>query len=272
MANEPIRTMDGLGPEDMAIPEIKLIQNVGGSEAKESGAKPGDFYCTVTGEIIKNSPGFDIIVVDIRKQRTYWGRTEIEDEPPVCASLDARVNMQGESCDQCPYEARSDTPWTLSIAERRQKCLPSYTILAIDIRNQLPILMRAAGISTQTVRELLTSLRLNKQLKGEYYRANIHVTSQTRKTASGDAFVLILRTTGLISDQKQVEELKVQSLQMLGMTLLPEGIQDIQDEQVTIPLSVEKSQVVVSAAPPRSTLISSVALPTASSEPIDTDF
>ena len=30
---------DGLDPEDMAIPEIKLIQNVGGSLAKEAGAK-----------------------------------------------------------------------------------------------------------------------------------------------------------------------------------------------------------------------------------------
>ena len=33
---------DNLGPEDMAIPEIKLVQNVGGSIAKQSGAVSGE--------------------------------------------------------------------------------------------------------------------------------------------------------------------------------------------------------------------------------------
>lgn len=228
MVNQPIRTMDGLGPEDMAIPEIKLIQNVGGSEAKASGAQPGDFYCTVTGEIIKGTIGFDFVVVDIRKQRTYWGRTEIEDEPPICASADGKANMLGDSCDQCPYEVRTDVPWAIPATERRNKCLPTYSILAIDIRNYLPILVRASGISTQSVRELLTSLRLNKALKGEYHRALVHVSSAMRKTAGGEAFAIVLRATGLISDQKQVEELKDQSIQLLGVALLPEGISEEQ--------------------------------------------
>lgn len=243
MDNQPVRTMDGLGPEDMAIPEVKLIQNVGGFEAKAGGAVPGDFYCTVTGEIIKGETGFDIVVVDIRKQRTYWGRTEIEDEPPICASPDAKINMNGENCDRCPYEARCDTPWTVPAAERRNKCLPSYIILAIDTRNYLPILARASGISTQSVRELLTTLRLNKQLKGEYHRAMIHVTSQTKKTPSGDAFAMVLRSTGLISDAKQVEELKDQSLQLLGVLLLPEGVTASEETspQETVTASEETS-------------------------------
>lgn len=300
MDNQPTRTMDGLGPEDMAIPEVKLIQNVGGAEAKASGAIPGDFYCTVTGEAIKGDVGFDIVVVDIRKQRTYWGRTEIEDEPPICASLDAKVNMNGESCDQCPYEARCDTPWTVPATERRNKCLPSYTILAIDARNYLPILVRASGISTQSVRELLTSLRLNKQLKGEYHRARIHVTSTIKKTASGDAFAMILRSTGLISDPKQIDELKSQSLQLLGVTLLPEGVseeiseeagsQDVpfiggipQDVAEQLPEKITQEGAIVVQAPvaakaakvapePEAPKHLGGGVSTVVSEPIDTDF
>lgn len=232
MVNQPTRTMDGLGPEDMALPEIKLIQNVGGSEAKAGGAAPGDFYCTVTGEIIKGETGFDLVVVDIHKQRTYWGRTEIEDEPPICASADAKVNMQGDSCEQCPYNVRTDAPWAIPAAERRNMCLPTYSVLAIDTRNYMPILVRASGISTQSVRELLTSLRLNKSLKGEYHRAQVHVTSVTKKTASGEAFAMVLRITDLIADPKQIEALKSQSIQLLGVPLLPEGVQE---EDLTSP-------------------------------------
>lgn len=222
MTTQPTRSMDTYGPEDMAIPEMKLIQNVGGTEAKALGAQPGDFYCNITGEII--TEGFDIVVVDVRKNRTYWGRTEIEDEPPICASLDAHANMQGEECAQCPYDVRCDTPWLLDAAERRTKCLLNYSILAIDVRNQLPLLIRASGISTQAVRELLTALRLNKQLRGEYHRALVHVSSLAKKTAQGEVFAMVLRSTGLITEPQQIEELKIQSLQLLGVKLLPEGV------------------------------------------------
>ena len=76
MVNEPRRKLDTYGSEDMAVPELKLVQNVGMEYAKSIGAQPGQFFCPLTDEIMDE---LKIIVVDIQMTRTYWGREEIED-------------------------------------------------------------------------------------------------------------------------------------------------------------------------------------------------
>lgn len=215
---------DGLGPEDMAIPEIKLIQNVGGTIAKGSGAKPGDFYSDLTGEIIPGPDGFDLVVVAMKKNRTYWGRTEIEDEPPVCASMDAKSmrSIDGQDCSEC--EHRCETPWLLSATERRAKCLVNYNVLGILAEGQMPVLIRATGISAQSSKQLYTQISLNKELAGSWYKAKVHVTSVPKKSSSGDAFAIHFGKLTLIQDTLQLEELKIQSAQLLGtQILLPEG-------------------------------------------------
>jgi hypothetical protein len=228
MTQEPKRNMDTMGSQDMAIPEIKLVQNVGGNEAKGSGAEPGDFYCAITGSVIKATEGLDIIVVDIQKTRTYWGREEIDDEPPTCSSTDTVLNQNGQPCEPCPYEAKCDTPWLLSGSERRTKCLLNYNVLGIasilgDMR-MVPMVIRASGISSQAVKELVTSLKLNRSLKGEYHRAKIHIDSVAKKTQSGEAFAFKFRMAGLIEEPETVAELKAQSRQLLGTQVLPEGV------------------------------------------------
>ena len=244
------RNMDTFGPEDMAIPEVKLIQNVGGSEAKDQGAVPGDFYSNITGEVIKGHEGFDIIVVDIQKNRTYWGRTEIEEDPPICASLDTRTSILGDSCDECPHDARCDTPWLIDATERRTKCLLNFNVLAINAANSMPLLMRVSGISTQAVRELITQLRLNKHLKGQYHRAVIHVGSMAKKTASGEAFALQLRAKELLTDAALVEEFKMQSRQLLGTVIgIPETAELVKDEvaEAGIPKQIDTEPIAASA-------------------------
>ena len=219
MSNEPQRMMDGYGTDEMAIPIWKLCQSVGGDYAKEIGAVPGNFYCQLTQEIAKE---LEIIVVDIRKTRTYWGRTEIEDMPPECASLNGETNMDGNECATCKY--KTDTPWLLSAADRRNMCTVSYNILGINFADSLPLLIRAGGISAMPVRQLMTQLRLNKTLKGEYYRAIVNITSAKKKTPSGEAYNLYFKIKGLVEDQKQIEEFKQESLSLLGAPMmLPEG-------------------------------------------------
>lgn len=215
------REMDNYGAEDFVLPEIKLVQNVGGEEAKAAGADPGDFYCQVTGELIKGTEGIDITVVDIRKKRVYWGRDDITDEPPLCSSMDGKTSMMGDNCDECPNDARCDTPWLVTAQDRRKKCLVHYEVMAL--KNESPVLIRAGGISTQTVRELLTQLRLNRSLKGEIHRVIVHVTSQKKKTASGEAFSILMRGNKLVEDPIKIAELKELSEQMLGYAVLPEG-------------------------------------------------
>lgn len=234
MTTEPRRMMDGYGSDEMALPIWKLCQSVGGDYAKGLGAVPGDFYCDLTEEIAKE---LEIIVVDIRKTRTYWGRTEIDDMPPECASADGKTSMEGEECAVC--EHRTDTPWLLSAADRRNVCNISYNILGISFADSLPLLIRAGGISALPVRQLLTQLRLNKSLKGEYYRAIITVTSAQKKTPSGEAYNLHFKIKGLVEDQNRIKELKQESAQLLGAPMaLPESRED--EEEVSTPAPTER--------------------------------
>jgi len=211
------RQMDTYGYDDMAIPQWKLIQNVGSEYAKSLGAQPGDFFCSATEEIAKE---LNIVVVDIRKQRTYWGRTDIEEAPPECSSADGITSWDGKECVSCQH--RCDTPWAVDSTERRQMCTMNYNILCINIADSMPCLIRAGGINALPTRQLLTLLRVNKKLKGEYHRALINVTSAKKKTAAGEAYVMHFKMKDLITGP-QADELKEQSLQLLGAPLtLPE--------------------------------------------------
>jgi len=212
------RQMDTYGYDEMAVPQWRLVQNVGAEYAKNLGAKPGNFYNSSTDEIAEE---LEVVVVDIRKQRTYWGRTEIEEAPPECSSSDGITSWDGKECSQCEY--RCDTPWAIDATKRRQMCTLSYNILCLNTADSMPCLIRAGGINALPTRQLLTSLRLNKNLNHEYHRALIRVTSTKKKTSAGEAYTMHFKIKGLATGA-QADELKEQSLQLLGAPLaLPEA-------------------------------------------------
>ncbi len=218
---EPRRKLDGYEPGEMALPEFKLIQAVGGDYAKSLGAKPGQLFCPLDDSIVDE---LEIVVVDIQATRTYWGRDEIEDSPPDCASLDAKSmrSINGEDCNGCPH--RCDTPWSLKPQERRQMCNLSYNILGIKVDDFTPLVIRAGGISALPVRQLITRLRLNRALRGDYHRALVSVTSVKKKNSAGEAYILHPKIKTLITDESKTKELKDESLQLLGAPIaLPEG-------------------------------------------------
>ncbi|GAI26738.1 unnamed protein product, partial [marine sediment metagenome] len=67
---EPQRKLDGYGPQEMAIPEWRLLQKVGGDWAKGQGAEPGQFYNSILDEAAEE---LNIVVVDILSGRSRWG-------------------------------------------------------------------------------------------------------------------------------------------------------------------------------------------------------
>lgn len=204
------------GYDDIAIPEIKLIQNVGGDEAKQVGATPGQFYCSITQEILDSLE----LVVAVRKNkhgrweasqknRTYWGREEIEDEPPICASLDGEMSINGDVCrDSCPYQAYNDAPYMLSATERRLKCLPNYNVVGINLGNMMPVLIRCTGISAMAARELNTMVNFHKDLRGGQVKAKLRVSSTKKKTAAGEAFAIKFGNPELIQDEQLLVDLR----------------------------------------------------------------
>ncbi len=217
---EPQRRMDGYGPEDMAIPTWNLLQKTGGDWAKGLGGKPGQFHNTGSDEIVDE---LNIIVADILTGRARWSE-EISDAGPLCASLDAKSNrsMNDDDCSQCPY--RLDTPWSAEASERRTKCCLNYTILGIDVNDYMPSIIRGHGISALPIRQLISQLRLNRQLKGEYFRAAINIKSQEKTGKYGTAYALHPRIIELITDEAKVKELKAGSNRLLNAPIpLPEG-------------------------------------------------
>lgn len=215
----PKRKMDSIGNQDLVPPELKLIQNIGSDDAKKLGAQPGDFFCPMTGEIYKD--GLDIVIVDMQKTRTYWGRSEIDNAPPECSSLDADslLSMDNKSCADCEF--RCDTPWLVNVTERRQLCLIHYNLLTINYDSGMPLVIRASGISTQPVRELLTALRLNRQIKGEYHRIKVRLISEKKKTSSGEGYALRFLKPTLITEEEKVEEMSDLTYSLIGLLIPP---------------------------------------------------
>jgi hypothetical protein len=215
------RALDGYGADELAIPEWRLIQKVGADYAKELGGKPGQFYNSMTDEIADE---LNLIIVDILSGRARWG-SEITGEPPLCASQDSKSNrsINGDDCTKC--EHRLDAPWSVDASERREKCCLNYTLLAIDLdHDHMPVIVRGHGISALPIRQLITQLTLNRNLKREYHRAVVNLKSQAKDTKYGTAYALRPKVSRLITDEKQVEELKAESLSLLGTPIpLPEG-------------------------------------------------
>ena len=239
MGGEIRPRLDEYGAEDMVLPEARLVQRTGGEVAKEKGAKLGQFYNTVTGVI---SDELNIVVVDILAGRTRWEEDAIGSSGPECYSLDTKRNLSadGRDCLECEY--RLDTPWSVSAAERRTKCCLNYTVLGIDLdHDQEPVIIRGHGVSVKPMRELITQLRMNQALRGDYFRAVVNVKGEERKTDFGVVYAPSCRLVKLITDDAKVKELKLQSQQLLGAPLaLPEGRPEDELVEVQAEVAVDK--------------------------------
>ena len=239
MTTEPRRSMDDYGPQDMAIPEWRLLQKVGSDWAKQLGGVPGQFFNKLTDELASE---LNIVVVDILTGRAKWG-AEISDAGPICASdnVKSSVSIEGKDCLACPD--RLDTPWAVKATERRVKCCINYTILGIDLdHDYLPIVIRAHGTSALAVRQLITQLKMNKALRGEYFRAEINIKCQEKTTPYGTTFVIHPKITNLITDEAKAKELQTESNRLLGDPIpLPEGRPD--DEAEPEPLGYTSTGV-----------------------------
>ena len=227
---------------DLAIPEIKLIQNVGGDEAKDAGAQAGDFFCALTGEVFKGNDGFQIVVTGRSKvERTYWGADhEVQsDEPPTCSSTDGVTSINGDVCKTaCPYQAFTDAPGLLTAEERKGKCTPGYRVMGISLTNMMPVFIRCSGISATAARELNTLLAFHKNIRGQYFKAMFNVISIKVKTGSGEAYKIKFGEPLLLNDDTQTEIKEL--MQAVGIiatetTQLQKQIETGTQKQITEP-------------------------------------
>ena len=211
------RNMDSIDVKNITPPELKLVQNVGGEDAKASGALPGNLFCPQTREIFKS--GVDGVVVDMVRTRTYWGRDGISDGPPACSCANADVpNASGVLGECAKCQNNFENPWELSADDRKSICLVSWTILMITKDTLSPYMIRAGGISATPAKNLWSSIRMNRNLKVlGLHRGLFHFGSEKRKTASGEAYMWTFQPLGILEAEK-AQDLRALSSTLLGST------------------------------------------------------
>jgi len=229
---------------DMAVPEIKLVQNVGGDEAKDLGAVPGQFYCKLTGEIMNS---FEMVVAGrATVERTYWGSDhEVQsDEPPTCSSQDGITSAGGDLCaTACPYNAFTDTPGFLKADERKLKCTPGFKVSGINLTNMMPVFIRCGGISAGAARELNTLITFHKNIRGRFYTVKFTVSSIKRKGTSGEAYAIKFGEPTLL-ETEQLDEVKGLLEDIIGEPL--SELTSRQSVQKALEPGIKESQVITS--------------------------
>lgn len=226
-SSEPMRTMmSSLGMDDMNIPELKINQATGGDYAKETlKATLGQMYVSTTGETYDS---IDVQVLMVARNQTFWGRSDITDEPPICASLDGITSLDGQICKECQhYRERA----SMDKEERRKECQRGYVVLALD-ENGLPLVVRLMGISADAGRDL-NFLLVTKALRTNRAGFFFHIISLKKKTAAGEAwmFKFNLVKEKFPSAEQQVEYMKVAS----DMKLLQPAPEAMRITQTTEP-------------------------------------
>ncbi len=218
--SEPIRTMmSSLGLDDMNIPELKINQATGGDYAKESlNAKLGQMYVSTTGDVLDQ---VDLQILMVQRNQTFWGRNDITDEPPICASLDGVMSLDGQECKACVHFRERAS---LDKEERRKECQRGYVVMALD-ENQMPYVIRLMGISADAGRDLNAMLYFNKPLKVNRGGFFFRVTTLKKKTQAGEAWMfkfLLLKDKFPTPDQ-QLEYVRVATdMKMIGPAQPPE--------------------------------------------------
>ena len=184
--------MPGWGPEDYAPPEMKLVQSSSRSHTEE-GVEMGRFHCAQTGEVKES---LRMVILRAQRTRVLWPDTL---GPPECASDDRNSPRPGckysGPCSNCPVG--NDAPWLLSEEDKRDYCLPAYTLLVLDRESGQPYLMRVNGTSVQGFKGLWTTFRLAYQ--GRPFSAETELTTQKRSNDRGTFYVMrprILQSLG----------------------------------------------------------------------------
>ena len=244
------RQVDDWGQEELVAPEIRLVQKTTTGAAEAMQVKPGNFFNVITQEDLGSE--IEIVIVDLNKNRTYWGSDEIGDSPPLCSSMDAKsmVSISGEDCSKCEF--RVDNPWLLKADERRDKCLPSFMIWGLLLTGDepLPFILRASGISSRAVQALFTRFRLNKNYRDPktgnimFNIAKVLLKSAEQKTPYGLSFALSFGEITLFNDENTEKMMLALSESVLGSSAatLEAATQD-QPEQIETTTPPEEKAV-----------------------------
>ena len=151
--------------EDYAIPVLRLAQHMSKAahEGGVVGAAPGKFYSAQTQQVWDAFTG---VILRIQVGRTMFPPDGTL-AGPVCSADDAVMPRGGMAypgpCGKCPM--RADAPWSMTAAERRKKCLKSFTLLLLEKDTGQPFVYRVHGTGIGPLRDLNTAIRMKYKFR-----------------------------------------------------------------------------------------------------------
>lgn len=228
--------------ERLALPEYRLIHK----EISGVPAKAGKFWLKDFGI---EADSVKAIVVGFKKTRTFWGRKEILDQPPVCSSDDGLIGWDGKNCYTCEYF--NDAPWMMSIEQRKEKCNPNYLLLCIDQekedsqREDNPFVIRASGIDAQTAKRLHDWLRIHPKARGQLWAVEVEFISEQKNTKGGLLYALSYKVLRFLLPEERKGFAELATGLRPESLILPseEEAEEEQSQSYHLPLAAEAARL-----------------------------
>lgn len=118
-----IEGFDDWTADDITIPILTLLQS--SSDAVKKGrARVGEFQDPVSGELL--GPSVEVILLRMRNGAIYFDK-KVNPKSFVCRSVNQVTSINGDRCDQCPYDAHFNK-W---VGDQPPKCSASKEFLAV---------------------------------------------------------------------------------------------------------------------------------------------
>jgi len=160
--------MEVLGPEDLIIPRLTLVQPT----SQIDGVQPGKFYMNLTGEEFDQ---VEAVFLKVTKGRVYFADDAVE-RKPACGSSDRiKPSPRFESpaaptCKECLFSR-----WN---GKEPPFCNESYSLLGVIIESGFPFWWSVKSTAIAPTKRFLSAIALRARMGKNLFDARATIKSQ----------------------------------------------------------------------------------------------
>ena len=160
--------MEVLGPEDLIIPRLTLVQPT----SQIDGVDAGKFYMNLTGEEFDQ---VEAVFLKVTKGRVYFGE-EATERKPVCGSSD-RIKPSprfeppaAPACKECLFSR-----WN---GKEPPPCNESYNLLGVMMETGLPFWWSVKSTAIAPTKRFVSAIALRARMGKNLFDAKATIKSQ----------------------------------------------------------------------------------------------
>ena len=160
--------MECLGPEDLIIPRLTLVQPTSQIDSVEA----GKFFLNLTGEQFDE---VQVVFLKVTKGRVYFAE-DANERKPLCGSPN-RIKPShrfehpiAPTCGECPY-----SPWN---KQEPPVCNETYNLLGIMVDGGLPFWWSVKSTAIAPTKRLLSAIALRARTGKNLFDAQAIMRSQ----------------------------------------------------------------------------------------------